>query len=213
MPRPATFGIWTELRPGNGRQPDPGFYAERLEEAALAEQLGLAAVWGSEHHAVEDGHLSQQLPFLAAVAARTSRVRLGTGVLLLPLYQPREVAEQAGVVDLLAGGRLTLGLGGGWVEREFDAFGVDRSRRGRLLEEKLGVLRPALAEGVAPDGPGGSDLPVGPRSPQAGRPAPARRGGGAHARRPPPPRADRPGPPAALGRVLRHRRGGGGRPD
>ena len=170
MPRPATFGTWTELRPGDGRQPDPGFYAERLEEAVLAEQLGLAAVWGSEHHAVEDGHLSQQLPFLAAVAARTSRVRLGTGVLLLPLYRPREVAEQAGVVDLLAGGRLVLGFGGGYVEREFDAFGVDRSRRGRLLEEKLGVLRRAMADGVMGDGPDGTDLPVGPRSPQADGP-------------------------------------------
>src|SRR4029453_6996366 len=138
MPRPATFGTWTELRPGNGRQPDPGFYAERLEEAVLADQLGLAAVWGSEHHAVEDGHLSQQLPFLAAVAARTSRVRLGTGVLLLRPCPPPEV-----------------GCGGGCVEREFDAFGVDRSRRGRLLEEKLGVLRRALADGVMGDGPHG----------------------------------------------------------
>jgi alkanesulfonate monooxygenase SsuD/methylene tetrahydromethanopterin reductase-like flavin-dependent oxidoreductase (luciferase family) len=170
MPRPATFGTWTELRPGSGRQPDPAFYAQRLEEAVLADQLGLAAIWGSEHHAVEDGHLSQQLPYLAAVAARTSRIRLGTGVLLLPLYRPREVAEQAGVVDLIAGGRLVLGLGGGWVEREFDAFEVDRSRRGRLLEEKLAVLRRALAEGVAADGPGGADLPVGPRSPQPGGP-------------------------------------------
>src|ERR671911_1847273 len=160
MPHPATFGIWTELRPGFGRQPDPAFYAERLEEVALAEQLGLAAVWGSEHHAVEDGHLSQQLPFLAAVAARTSRVRLGTGVLLLPLYRPREVAEQAGVVDLLAGGRLILGVGGGWVEREFDAFGVDRSHRGRLLEEKLPRLRRALADGLLDDGPGGADPPA-----------------------------------------------------
>jgi alkanesulfonate monooxygenase SsuD/methylene tetrahydromethanopterin reductase-like flavin-dependent oxidoreductase (luciferase family) len=170
MPRPATFGTWTELRPGHGRQPDPRFYAERLEEAVLVEQLGLAAVWGSEHHAVEDGHLSQQLPFLAAVAARTSRIRLGTGVLLLPLYRPREVAEQAGVVDLLAGGRLVLGFGAGYVEREFDAFGVDRSRRGRLLEQHLAVVRRALAEGVAADGPDGTDLPVGPRSPQAGGP-------------------------------------------
>jgi alkanesulfonate monooxygenase SsuD/methylene tetrahydromethanopterin reductase-like flavin-dependent oxidoreductase (luciferase family) len=170
MPRPATFGTWTELRPGNGVQPDPGFYAERLEEAVLADQLGLAAVWGSEHHAVEDGHLSQQLPFLAAVAARTERVRLGTGVLLLPLYRPREVAEQAGVVDLLAGGRLVLGIGGGYVEREFDAFGVDRSRRGALLEEKLPRLRRALADGVLDDGPDGTDLPVGPRSPQDGGP-------------------------------------------
>lgn len=166
MPRPATFGAWMELRPGGGRQPDPRFYAECLEEAVLVEQLGLQAVWGSEHHAVEDGHLSQQLPFLAAVAARTSRIKLGTGVLLLPLYQPREVAEQAAVVDLVADGRLLLGFGAGYVEREFDAFGVDRSRRGRLLEEKVGYLRRAFAEGVAADGPGGSDLPLNPRSPQ-----------------------------------------------
>jgi alkanesulfonate monooxygenase SsuD/methylene tetrahydromethanopterin reductase-like flavin-dependent oxidoreductase (luciferase family) len=166
MPTPATFGAWMELRPGHGRQPDPTFYAECLEEAVLAEELGLAAVWGSEHHAVEDGHLSQQLPFLAAVAARTSRIRLGTGVLLLPLYRPRDVAEQAGVVDLIAAGRLVLGLGGGYVEREFDAFGVERSRRGQLMESKLAYLRRAFRDGLASDGPDGTDLPVGPRSPQ-----------------------------------------------
>src|SRR6266567_1590725 len=166
MPTPATFGAWMELRPGHGRQPAPTFYAECLEEAVLAEELGLAAVWGSEHHAVEDGHLSQQFPFLAAVAARTSRIRLGTGVLLLPLYRPRDVAEQAGVVDLIAGGRLVLGLGSGYVEREFDAFGVERSRRGQLMESKLAYLRRAFREGLASDGPGGTDLPVGPRSPQ-----------------------------------------------
>jgi alkanesulfonate monooxygenase SsuD/methylene tetrahydromethanopterin reductase-like flavin-dependent oxidoreductase (luciferase family) len=166
MPTPATFGAWMDLRPGLGRQPDPTFAAECLEEAALAEQLGLAAVWGSEHHAVEDGYLSQQLPFLAAVAARTSRIRLGTGVLLLPMYRPRDVAEQAGVVDLFAGGRLVLGLGNGYVEREFDAFDTERSRRGELMEAKLAYLRRAFREGVAPDGPDGTDLPVGPRSPQ-----------------------------------------------
>jgi alkanesulfonate monooxygenase SsuD/methylene tetrahydromethanopterin reductase-like flavin-dependent oxidoreductase (luciferase family) len=156
-----------DLRPGGGRQPDPRFYAECLEEAELTERAGLAAVWGSEHHAVEDGYLPQQLPFLAAVAARTSRIRLGTGVLLLPLARPRDVAEQAGVVDLIAGGRLVLAFGAGYVEREFDAFGIDRSRRGRLLEANLGYLRRAFAEGVAADGPGGADLPVGPRSPQS----------------------------------------------
>jgi alkanesulfonate monooxygenase SsuD/methylene tetrahydromethanopterin reductase-like flavin-dependent oxidoreductase (luciferase family) len=166
MPTPATFGAWMELRPGHGRQPDPTFYAECLEEATLVEELGMAAVWSSEHHAVEDGHLSQQLPFLAAVAARTSRIRLGTGVLLLPLYRPRDVAEQAGVVDLIAGGRLVLGFGNGYVEREFDAFDTDRSRRGQLMESKLAYLRRAFAEGLAADGPDGTDLPVGPPSPQ-----------------------------------------------
>src|SRR5262245_29934228 len=166
MPTPATFGAWMELRPGLARPPAPSHYAECLEEATLVEELGLATVWGSEHHAVEDGMLSQQLPFLAAVAARTSRIRLGTGVLLLPMYRPRDVAEQAGVVDLIAGGRLVLGLGNGYVEREFDAFGVDRSDRGRLMEEKIAYLRRAFREGQAADGPGGTDLPVGPRSPQ-----------------------------------------------
>src|SRR6266498_3901434 len=126
MPTPTTFGAWMELRPGLGRQPDPSFYAECLEEAALVEELGLAAVWGSEHHAVEDGHLSQQLPFLAAVAARTSRIQLGTGVLLLPLYRPRDVAEQAGVVDLIAGGRLVLGLGNRY---EVLRSALERARR------------------------------------------------------------------------------------
>src|SRR5919198_651992 len=104
MPRPATFGAWMELRPGRGRQPDPRFYAECLEEAERAERPGLAAVWGSGHHAVEDGCLPQQLPFLAAVAARTSRIRIGTGVLLLPLARPRDVAEQAGGGGLVRGG-------------------------------------------------------------------------------------------------------------
>src|SRR6266511_1005546 len=136
MPTPTTFGAWMELRPGLGRQPDPSFYAECLEEAALVEELGLAAVWGSEHHAVEDGHLSQQLPFLAAVAA----------------------------------GRLVLGLGNGYVEQEFDAFDTERPRRGQLMEEKLAYLRRAFREGVAADGPDGTDLPVGPRSPQPSGP-------------------------------------------
>src|SRR4029453_13741193 len=75
-------------------------------------------------------------------------------------------------------------FGGGYVEREFDAFGVDRSSRGRLLEEKLGVLRRALAEGVAADGPGGGELPGGP-------------GGGGRPVGPPPPQAG--GPPLYLG--------------
>ena len=189
MPRPATFGTWTELRPGNGRQPDPGFYAQRLEEAVLAEQLGLAAVWGSEHHAVEDGHLSQQFPFLAAVAARTSRVRLGTGVLLLPLYRPREVAEQAGVVDLLAASVIWASAAAGWSASSTPSGST--GYRGALLEEKLPRLRRAGRQGPR-------------RRPRQDRPA--RRPALAAARRPAPlPRRHRPrgaGPGGQAGRRL-----------
>lgn len=159
-----------DVRPGQGRQPDATFYAERLEEAELVEQLGLGAVWGSEHHADGDGHLSQQLPFLAAVAARTGSIRLGTGVLLLPLHRPRDVAEQAGIVDLVSGGRLLLGLGGGYAQREFDAFGVDRSARASRMEAGVAYLRRAFSEGLAADGPDGTDLPVGPVPAQPGGP-------------------------------------------
>jgi alkanesulfonate monooxygenase SsuD/methylene tetrahydromethanopterin reductase-like flavin-dependent oxidoreductase (luciferase family) len=159
-----------DLRPGQGRQPDATFYAERLEEAELVEQLGLGAVWGSEHHADGDGHLSQQLPFLAAVAARTAGIRLGTGVLLLPLHRPRDVAEQAGVVDLVADGRLLLGLGSGYAQHEFDAYGVERSARARRMEAGVAYLRRAFSDGLAADGPDGGDLPVGPMPAQQGGP-------------------------------------------
>src|SRR6266540_2256153 len=165
VPSAASFGAWMDLRPGEGRQPDASYYAERLEEAELVEQLGLGAVWGSEHHADGDGHLSQQLPFLAAVAARTAGIRLGTGVLLLPLHRPRDVAEQAGVVDMVAGGRLLLGLGSGYAQHEFDAYGVERSARARRMEAGVAYMRRAFSDGLA-----GGYLPVVPRPAQQGGP-------------------------------------------
>src|SRR6266702_1516936 len=156
MPTPTTFGAWMELRPGLGRQPDPSFYAECLEEAALVEELGLAAVWGSEHHAVEDGHLSQQLPFLAAVAARTSRIQLGTGVLLLPLYRPPDGA------DLPVGPRSPQPSGppiylGGMADRALDRvarladgwFALAHFRYQRTAE-RYDVLRSALERARRP---------------------------------------------------------------
>jgi alkanesulfonate monooxygenase SsuD/methylene tetrahydromethanopterin reductase-like flavin-dependent oxidoreductase (luciferase family) len=171
------FGTYYFLQAPPGRSAD-AIIAEEVDQMVLSERLGYDSVWLTEHHYADYGLSSAPSVLLATVAARTERVRLGTGVLLLPLYRPRDVAEQAAVVDLLAGGRLLLGLGNGYVEREFDAFGVERSARGRLMEQKLAVLRRALAEGVAADGPGGADLPVTPRSPQPGGP-PLYLGGGA----------------------------------
>src|SRR6266498_411996 len=241
MPTPTTFGAWMELRPGLGRQPDPSFYAECLEEAALVEELGLAAVWGSEHHAVEDGHLSQQLPFLAAVAARTSRIQLGTGVLLLPLYRPRDVAEQAGVVDLIAGGRLVPALGAAVRPADLPRrHGRPRAgpggtpgrrvvRAGALpLPAHRRPLRGApVGAGARP--PAGGELPDRDRRAPAGQRRPradlGHRAGArcrlparslqrlGDRRRPAAAAADRGGPAEALCRALRHRRRDRRRPD
>jgi alkanesulfonate monooxygenase SsuD/methylene tetrahydromethanopterin reductase-like flavin-dependent oxidoreductase (luciferase family) len=139
------FGIITCQRyPGDPRS-DAELYADALDLAVLAEELGFDSVWVSEHHFVDDGYLPASLPLCAAIAARTTRVRIGTGLLLMPLHDPLRIAEDAAVVDLLSGGRLILGLGLGWREEEFEGFGVPLRDRVRRLEQAVAVLRGAWA--------------------------------------------------------------------
>ena len=111
------------------------------------EALGFDTVWLTEHHFIDDDYLPSVLTMAAAVAARTSRVTIGTAVLLLPLHDPIRVAEDAAVVDVLSDGRLRLGLGIGYKLEEFEAFGVDRRARPSLLEEGIEIIRGAWADG------------------------------------------------------------------
>ncbi len=167
------FGIITCQRyPGETRS-DAELYADALDLAVLAEELGFDSVWTSEHHFVDDGYLPSLLPLCAAIAARTGRVEIGTGLLLMPLHDPLRVAEDGAVVDLISNGRLILGLGLGWREEEFEGFGVPIGDRARLLEDAVGVLRGAWnGEAVStrgtpvhvttrPDRPGGPPLWIG----------------------------------------------------
>src|SRR5215831_16722645 len=80
-------------------------YRDHLEEAVLAEELGFENVWASEHHFSPDAWNPSPITFLAAVAARTERVRVGTYVLLLPFHNPLRVAEDIAVLDNISGGR------------------------------------------------------------------------------------------------------------
>lgn len=140
------FGIWLDFRNPKPWRRDPArLYAETLELATLAEQLGFDDIWTSEHHFVEDGYLSASLATCAAIAVRTTRVRIGTNVLLLPLHDPVRVAEDAATVDLLSGGRLDLGVAVGYRTMEFHRFGVDPSTRGDRMDEALEVLAACLS--------------------------------------------------------------------
>jgi alkanesulfonate monooxygenase SsuD/methylene tetrahydromethanopterin reductase-like flavin-dependent oxidoreductase (luciferase family) len=163
------LSLYTDLRPAPGA-PFARHYEEVIDEIRLADRLGFHQVWTTEQHGVDDGYLPAQLVALAAFARETERIRLGTGVILLPLAHPRHVIEDACVVDVLSGGRLTLGVAAGNYPNEFRAFGVPRERRGRILEEGIRFLKPGLDGGVLPDG-----LPV--NVPPVQRPIPLVVGG------------------------------------
>jgi probable F420-dependent oxidoreductase len=114
-------------------------FEETLRECERAEAAGFDSIWLGEHH---NNPVLYPAPLigLAAVASRTRSIRLGTGVLLLPLYHPMMVAEEAAMVDMISGGRLILGLGAGYAPEEFDAFGVSLKERGGRLEESARLL-------------------------------------------------------------------------
>jgi alkanesulfonate monooxygenase SsuD/methylene tetrahydromethanopterin reductase-like flavin-dependent oxidoreductase (luciferase family) len=147
-PKPPEVGVWFDLRnPPGWRQHPARLYGFTLELCEEAERLGADSLWFSEHHGFEDGYLPQPLTFAAAAAARTTRVRLGTGILVAPLRKTAQLAEEAAVVDIISGGRLDLGLGAGYRVPEFDLFGTDFTERYRILDTQVRELRRRWGDG------------------------------------------------------------------
>src|SRR5947209_19275300 len=124
--------------------------------AERAEALGYSSLWTSDHILVPKnrpepfGNVLESFTTLAYLAARTERIRLGTGILVLPQRNPLLVAKQAATVNHLSGGRLTLGIGVGWIPEEYGYLRADFHTRGALADEYIAAMR-ALFETDAPD--------------------------------------------------------------
>ena len=124
---------------------DQTAYGAYVDAAAEAEQLGFYGVYLVEHHFTGRGQISSSLNLLSHLAARTSTLRLGTAVIVVPWHNPLLLAEQAATVDVLSNGRLDLGVGRGYRDYEFTGFGVTPDEAQTRFDEAMIVLRLAWA--------------------------------------------------------------------
>ena len=154
-------GLYFDMRNPVAWRRDPvRLYGEFLELCQEAERLGLDSVWVTEHHGFDDDYLPAPLTLLAAAAARTSRIRLGTGVVVAPLHRAAGIAEQAAVVDLLSGGRLDLGLGAGYRPAEFELYGASPRTRYAENDARAREVRELWASGAVTPKPAQARLPI-----------------------------------------------------
>lgn len=145
-------------------QSDQSFLRAELDACVEAEQLGFDSVWVTEHHFSDYGLVPDPVQVLSYLAAATTRVQLGTAVVVAPWHDPVRLAEQVALLDQLSGGRAVIGLGRGLSEDEYDGLGVDISRSRELFTDHISRLTHILRSGVvAVSGDGGSRHELRPR--------------------------------------------------
>jgi alkanesulfonate monooxygenase SsuD/methylene tetrahydromethanopterin reductase-like flavin-dependent oxidoreductase (luciferase family) len=127
---------------------DARLVREEVDNLVLAEELGFDSVWITEHHFSDYSVSNDPLQLLTYIAARTSRVKLGTQCIIVPWHNPARLAEHIINLDILSGGRAILGFGGGLSPHEFAGLGVDQNKSRALYNDILDVLIPALETGV-----------------------------------------------------------------
>ncbi len=117
------------------------YYGEFLEEVLLGEELGFESVWLEEHHGVKNHYWPSPLIGLAGIATRTTRLTLGTDIIVMPFYHPVRVAEDAAMLDIMSNGRFVLGVAIGYLPDEFALYQVSLEKRGARFEEAIQLIK------------------------------------------------------------------------
>jgi probable F420-dependent oxidoreductase len=117
------------------------YYREALDEVTRAEELGFDSVWMEEHHSVTNHYWPSPLTVLAGFATRTSRLLLGTDIVVAAFHHPVRLAEDVAMLDVMSNGRAILGIAIGYKPDEFALYGVDLEKRGARFEEQLAIMK------------------------------------------------------------------------
>jgi len=135
------FGVMEDFRnPIEWRRPFPQFYREILGQIKQCEDLGFDNIWLTEHHFTDDGYNPSLMTTAAAVAMKTTTIRIGTFIVILPYQHPVLLAEEVANVDILSDGRFEFGVGQGYSHWEFDALCMNRSERGTRTREGIRLI-------------------------------------------------------------------------
>src|SRR5210317_964943 len=137
MPRPIEVAV-TAWSAGDGWRADT-----LCRQAETAEAMGFHSFWLPENHFGDHRSIPSPLTLLAAVAARTTRIRLGSTSYLLPIRHPLQAAEEVAVLDQLSNGRVILGVGRGIQGAVFEAFEIAPEQKRKLFQTNLDIMRTA----------------------------------------------------------------------
>jgi alkanesulfonate monooxygenase SsuD/methylene tetrahydromethanopterin reductase-like flavin-dependent oxidoreductase (luciferase family) len=138
------FCLNFDMRAPDFGKPAAELYAAAMEMTEYGDKVGIDDVSVQEHHAAEDGYISSPFVLGAAFAARSKRMRIQLGAVILPFHDPIKVAEQIAILDLISNGRLDVVFGIGYAQHEFDMFGVSLKDRVPLLEKGVRLIQRAL---------------------------------------------------------------------
>jgi alkanesulfonate monooxygenase SsuD/methylene tetrahydromethanopterin reductase-like flavin-dependent oxidoreductase (luciferase family) len=125
-------------------RPSQEIYARGVELAQAAETLGFRSVWLAEHHFSTYGYLSRPVQLATYIAGKTTRLRVGTAVIVVPLHHPLVVAEEIATLDVVSGGRMDIGLGRGYQQYEFERFGFELDAGRSRWDESIDIIFKAL---------------------------------------------------------------------